>query len=160
MRRGWLLHPGAGPEQAVRTPHAPLAPPPQPRWVGLIRDALGAQPDDALLLQHRHTDSQGVMHVAASLERASGDGGGAAQPQASWSPSAVANHSVGSRSDFGSQASEAAGAGSGEEVRQAKRSRRSRASSEDPLLPSNVGKPQLVCQYCGREYVYHGAHAK
>lgn len=42
----------------------------QARWLGMLLDALGAQLDDNLVLQHRFTTAAGVMHVAASLERA------------------------------------------------------------------------------------------
>ncbi|KAL4430136.1 hypothetical protein ABPG77_004918 [Micractinium sp. CCAP 211/92] len=83
------------------------------RWLGMLLDALGAQLDDVLVLQHRFTTAAGVMHVAASLggvqagQAAQQAANREAAPQPSWTPSDIANYTAGCRSDFLSTSSDA-----------------------------------------------------
>ncbi|KAI7842182.1 hypothetical protein COHA_004203 [Chlorella ohadii] len=151
-------------------------------WVSLLVDSLGAELDDTLLLQKQHIDSQGVIHVDVSLERAesSGSGGGAGIAAGARAAvgAALALAPRPSASSFGTawssdseveQQSEESGEedeqteeqheGEGDEAAEeqhtppAKRRRSARRGADDSAAPeAAAGGEGPSCRYCGRRW--------
>ncbi|KAL4860093.1 hypothetical protein ACK3TF_000305 [Chlorella vulgaris] len=132
------------------------------RWVGLILESLGAALGDTLVLQHTRTDSSGVMHVTASLERAAPREGSAGDAQLTSQPSSASatdNFSMGENNDFptGSTRSDARWQlPEDDEVQQPAPATKKRRRE----LEAEPAPEVLECPHCKRTYRYEGPFNK